>query len=135
MDVRGQTERGGVALQRIVALLFALADMAERAADAPHRVRSVVLMILRSAEPAAQGIFFETGCGQPTAPVYERDSPEDALRLAARFRALAGLLLSLTAQALASWEDRPSGLLAFDEPGPSHRPACPAPTRALPDTS
>ena len=61
MDVRGQTERGGVALQRIVALLFALADMAERAADAPHRVRSVVLMILRSAEPAAQGIFFETG--------------------------------------------------------------------------
>ncbi len=65
MDGSRQTERSGVALQRIVALLFALADMAERAADAPHRVRSVVLMILRTAEPAAQGIVFGTGYGQP----------------------------------------------------------------------
>jgi hypothetical protein len=135
MDGSRKTERSEVALRRIVAWLFALADMAERAADAPHRVRIVVLMILRSAEPAAQGIFFEAGGNQPALAAYESDSPEDALRLAGRFRALAGLLLSLTAQALASWEDRPSGLLAFDEPGPSHRPACPAPTRALPDTS
>ncbi|HEY5819556.1 MAG TPA: hypothetical protein VIU14_14385 [Mesorhizobium sp.] len=135
MDGSRQTERSEVALRRIVAWLFALADMAERAADAPHRVRSVVLMILRLAEPAAQGIIFETGYGQPALAAYDNDSPADALRLAERFRALAALLLSLTAQALASWEDRPSGLLAFDEPGTLRRPAWPAPARALPDTS
>jgi len=134
MDGSRQTERSGVALQRIVALLFALADMAERAADAPHRVRSVVLMILRTAEPAAQGIVFGAGYGQP-APAYESDSPTDALRFAARFRALAALLLSLTAQVRATWGDRSSGLLAFDQPGTSRRPAWPAPACAFPDTS
>ena len=135
MDGSGQTERSGVALQRIVALLFALAELAERAADAPHRVRSLVLMILRTAEPVPQGIVFETGYGQPALAAYESDSPADALRLAERFRALAGLLLSLTAQALAPWGDRPSRLASFDDPGTSCRPAWPAPARALPDTS
>ncbi len=135
MDGSRQTERSGVALQRIVALLFALADMAERAAAAPHGVRSLVLMILRSAEPATQGLLFATGYGQPAPAAGEGDSPEDALRLAERFRALAALLLGLTAQVLAPWGDRPSVLPSFDEPRTARRPARPASVRAFADTS
>ena len=134
MNGSRRTERSGVALQRIVALLFALADLAEQAAAAPHDVRSLVLMILRSAEPATQGILFDTGYGQPAPAASESDSADDALRLAERFRTLAALLLSITAQALAPGEAGPSGVASLDMPGIS-RPAWRAPAYAFLDTS
>ncbi len=109
-------------MQRLVALLFALAGLAERAAAAPMDVRALVLMFLRNAELATQGILFETGYGQPMPAADESNSADDALRLAERFRALASLLLSLTARALAPWEDGPCSLHSFDEPGISRQP-------------
>ena len=89
-------------LKRIVALLFALAALAERLAGLPRPVRGFVLRILGSAETVARDFVFETtgdhGVPAPL-PAYfpipalqNWDSPADALRLAQSFRILAVLL-------------------------------------------
>ena len=91
-------------LKRIVALLFALAGLAERLSNLPRPVRAFVLRILGPAETVAREFLFETtqGSGVP-APLpacfnalQGGDSPADAMRLAQSFRVLAVLLDSLT---------------------------------------
>ena len=60
----GGFEQTDGVMQRILMLLFALAGLAERAAQAPHPVRSRVLMILRIAEPAAQQAVLTNDTGR-----------------------------------------------------------------------
>jgi hypothetical protein len=85
-------------LRRIIALLVSLAVLAERAAERSLPVRWLVLWILRRAETVVEEyVFDETGMPPPAmegfAPIG--NGPEDALRLAARFRAFAAALAVL----------------------------------------
>jgi len=77
------------ALMRLVALLHALAGLAERAAGRSAVVRGIVLWFLRRAEAIAYD--FVTGEVDPAATTVEPagNSPEDALHLAGILRALA----------------------------------------------
>lgn len=110
-------KRDGRALQRIVALLFALADLAERAAAMPFATRISVLAILRHAEIAAWAFALGTLCvstassrghGQlrdtasPGAPVGGDDGPVGAARLACSLRLLAMIVAGWTTEALSS---------------------------------
>jgi hypothetical protein len=85
-------------LSRIVAILIALAALAERAAGKPFPVRWIVLAILRQAEAVAAGFVAET---MPADwPCVEQSletgsDPADAAWLAWRFRMLAALLGAL----------------------------------------
>ena len=85
-------------LKRIVALLFALAGLAERLCGLPRPVRACVLPILGSAEAVARDFVLETAGvnGAPLPAGFDAlqggDSPADALRLAQSFRLLAILL-------------------------------------------
>ena len=94
----GQAGKGGERmLRRIIALLVSLAVLAERGADRSLPVRWLVLWILRRAETVVEDFLFdETG----TPPALEGlapagNGPDDALRLAARFRGLATALVAL----------------------------------------
>lgn len=106
----GGFEQTDGVMQRILMLLFALAGLAERAAQAPHPVRSRVLMILRIAEPAAQQAVLTND--RAASAAYEGDSVAAALRLAARLRMLACLLISL--MPLPQPAERSSGHRLFD---------------------
>jgi hypothetical protein len=76
------------ALMRIVALLFALADLAESASRRCRLVRSFVLWLLRPAESLA--FDFVIGAEPPAALMPPAgDDPADAMRLAESFRDLA----------------------------------------------
>lgn len=86
-------------LMRIVALLLALATLAERACRAPPAVRVLVMGFLRPAEQVAWN--FITGGRALPVPAGESDDPASATRLAGRFRALA--------IALAAFADRFGG--------------------------
>lgn len=94
MDVHAA--RGGERmLRRVITLLVAFAVLAERVAERSAWVRCFVLWILRRAEMVAADFVLER-TGMPPAAL-ERiaavgNYPEDALRLAARFQALAALL-------------------------------------------
>jgi hypothetical protein len=77
-------------MQSIIALLFALADLAEDAASAPSHIRARMLLVLRLAEPPARSIAYSPG--RPAAAACEDDSPDSALRLSRRLRMLACLL-------------------------------------------
>ena len=110
------------AVRRIVALLFALAGLADRAAGRSFAVRSAVLAFLRPAETPVRNWILLMADGTdapmprlvpPAASVVHVllallaavvtggvDSPDDARRLAQRFRALASMLDGLPAQAL-----------------------------------
>ena len=95
-----QAARGNErAVLRIMALLVSLAVLAERAAVRSWPVRFLVLSVLRRAEVVATRFVFEaTGAplaGMPT-PAIPND-PADAIRLAARFHALAAVLGALLA--------------------------------------
>jgi hypothetical protein len=79
-----------VALTRIIALLFSLADLAESASRRCRLVRSFVLWILRPAESLAWD--FVIGAEPPAALISigpTGDSRADAMRLAENFRDLA----------------------------------------------
>ena len=96
-----------LALQRIVALLFALAGLAERAAAAPRQIRWTVLFPLRLAEAAASSFASDCALGAParlpaSAFFQSGERPADALLLAERFRALARLLDDLCRHAFPS---------------------------------
>lgn len=88
-------------LQRIVALLLSLADLAERVASRPSPVRVLVLWLLRPAETVARGYVLDLAqdTGVPTLPISisTGDSAADALHLARCFRILAFILDTLTA--------------------------------------
>ena len=95
----GQAGRGGDRmLRRIIALLVSLAVLAERAAERSLPVRWLVLWILRRAETVVEDfVFDETGMPPPVMQGIAAvgNGPDDALRLAARFRALATALVAL----------------------------------------
>ena len=97
MDVHAA--RGGERmLRRIIALLVASAVLAERAAERSLLVRWFVLWILRRAETVLEEyVFDETGMPPPAmegfAPIG--NGPDDALCLAARFKAFAAALCAL----------------------------------------
>jgi len=109
-------ETDGRALQRIVALLLALADVADRARSIPFPVRVIVLAILRHAELVARSFAFATASG-PTARgrnhqpqrlipagalVMGHRGPCDAARLSLRLRALALFIANRALRALLS---------------------------------
>lgn len=95
-----QAARGNErAVRRIMALLVSLAVLAERAAVRSWPVRFLVLSVLRRAEVVATRFVFEA-TGAPPAGVPAliiANDPEDAIRLAARFHALAAALGALLA--------------------------------------
>ena len=110
-DVR----RDARAMQRIVALLLALAGLAERAAAMPSAPRALVLAILRHAEAVAWAFALGTLCvstgpardhGQvrnaalPAAPLSGQDGPEDAVRMASGLRLLALVFAGWATEAL-----------------------------------
>lgn len=92
--------------QSIIAWLYALAVLCERAAFASAPVRLAVLWGLRRGahfmREYAQGLAEDCGYGLEFAPeqAWHDCSPQDAFDLAYQFRALAGVL-----QALFSWLD------------------------------
>jgi hypothetical protein len=85
------------ALERIVVLLFALANLADLAAGAPFLRRRQVLAILSHGEAAARGFVIGMVLGE-TASADAPESTGDASRLAVRFRALALVLCVLLAR-------------------------------------
>ena len=88
MGCNGQRDKTDHALMRIVALLLALASLAERAAGLPQPVRSAALWFLRPAQALAWE--FVTGQACPEIPCsHRRDERAEAMRLAVSFRALA----------------------------------------------
>jgi len=105
-------------MQRVVALLLALANLAEGLSLRSHAVRQAVLWLLRPGEAIA-GDYIADVTGRPCLPsscaatiVQAGDGVEDAMRLARSFRALAAILLTflemIAAEAL---------------PGPSREPS------------
>jgi hypothetical protein len=94
------------ALRRIVALLLALADLAERASGRSLAVRRLVLWLLRSGEVLAENylakLALHTGPCEPSPLPFTHDSATEAIRLATRFRQLAAALATLAAGCLAS---------------------------------
>lgn len=114
------------AIRRILALLVALAVLAERVAARSFPVRCPVLWVLRRAEAVAGEFVFEaTGAPPAGMPVLTiPNDPADALRLAARFYALAAALGALLAAVcrLNDRADRPgreSGDMSQLSGGPS----------------
>lgn len=110
MDWTAQIETNRNVLKRIVAILLALADLAECAAARSWPVRRLVLPILHRAEEAAQafmagpaaGANFKLpppACGMPALTMPRRDGPVDAMRLALSLRALALAVHAMLAKA------------------------------------
>jgi len=92
-------------LDRIVALLLAIADLAERAAGVSEARRRMVLAIIRSGQAAAHGAFCVSALAPPdrrVTPGVVTDCPggsaEDAMALAAALRVLA-LIVQIMAAA------------------------------------
>jgi hypothetical protein len=87
-------------LIRIVALLFSLAGIAERAASGPAPLRHTLLWLLIRAEPAARRVVvkvaFDLGW-QVDIPRFQLygDDPDEAIALAERFYQLASMLQQL----------------------------------------
>ena len=117
-------------LMRIVALLLALASLAERAVGLPQPVRSAALWFLRPAQALAWE--FVTGQACPEIPCsHRRDERAEAMRLAVSFRALARSLeaeLAAPPRFPSCW----SRLARHVPPRQLRTLACEAPT---PDTS
>ena len=94
----GQAGRGGERmLRRIIALLITSAVLAERAALRSLPVRWFVLWLLRRAETVVEDFVFDE-TGMPLAIegfAVAGNGPDDALALAACFRALAAALATL----------------------------------------
>jgi hypothetical protein len=86
---------GGDVLGRIVALLLALAGLADLAAGAPYLRRRRVLGILGHGEAEARAFLF----GGASEPAEAPGQAGDAARLAMRLRALALVLCALLARA------------------------------------
>lgn len=89
------------ALKRIVALLFAFAELADRAGAAPRPIRVIVLWLLRAVELIAREFVIDVAeeCGVDSSLAVlpdAHDIADDASRLARSFAALATLLADLT---------------------------------------
>ncbi len=94
-DWEGEANWNRDVLERIVALLFALASLADLAAGVPFLRRRRVLEILSHGEVEARAFLF----GGAPVPSDTLENTGDAERLAVRFRALALVLCALLAQA------------------------------------
>lgn len=101
MDTNSEMQSNREALMRIVALLIALAALAERASSLAAPVRCLVLWILGPAEATACE-FVEEAALQPAPALFDIAALDggstDAIRLALRFRALAAALTEQLAQ-------------------------------------
>lgn len=92
-------------IRRIVAVLLALADLAECAGGRSPAVRGLVLWLLRSGEVLARDYLAALTprmAGQGAAPPFTHDSADASMRLAARFRDIAAALTALVSEILAS---------------------------------
>ncbi len=133
-DWDGQANWNCDVLERIVALLFALANLADLAAGAPYLRRRRVLEILSHGEVEARAFLF----GGAPVPSDALENTGDATRLAVRFRALALVLCALLAQAA---RFAPSGAIGPQAGQPSHAISAPtvrwldASPQLAPDTS
>ena len=117
-------------LERIVALLFSLADIADIAAGLPAPRRRHILGILSVGETEAWAFLIGTAPGTP-APTDALDSAGDAERLAARLRTQALLLIVMLLQRL----EQPGAVdLRTDRETPA-RQAGRLASLAAPDTS
>ena len=90
MDWKLAMREERAALTRLVALLFALANLAESASCRSQRVRRFVIWVLRQAEAVA--LDFVIGPAEASAimlPSPAGDGPAEAMRLALSFRDLA----------------------------------------------
>ena len=113
-------------LRRVMALLVSFAAMAEQAATRSGPVRWFVLVLLRYAEAVSESYVLEAA-GMPLselegiAPIGS--DPDDALRLAARFYALAAALCTLLplGDLFDRQRERP-GLTSHAIPGSGCRP-------------
>ena len=96
MDVHA-ARAGERMLRRIIAQLVASAVLAERASERSLLVRWLVLWVLRRAETIALDfVFDETGMPLTVEGfALAGNGPDDALLLAARFKALAAALCAL----------------------------------------
>ena len=126
MDWNYEIERHREVLKRIVALLFALADLADCAGARSRRVRCEVLFILSHGEDVAREFIIEEAqwSGIPIlclpAPTCDGGSVDDAVQLAARLRALATILAYIWAQTLPCRRRSPCCFLLLDLSGPAH---------------
>lgn len=109
-------------LRRVMALLVALATLAEKAAARSVPVRLFLLWILRRAEATALEYVVETAGMPPAlgAIAAPGHSPADAHRLAARFRALAAALGALLpGLGRRDWRSARRGVVFDQAPGGS----------------
>jgi hypothetical protein len=120
-------EENGKRLKRLAALLFALADLAERAAGSSSAVCLLLLWLLRPSEAIARELVenLAPGAARLPEPVRHGDGTAEALRLAQSFRSLAAILAALAEHCLALRpaafaNRRPAGFFA----APAMRPAC-----------
>ena len=125
MDVRAQMVDERM-LRRVIALLVSFAAMAEQAATRSAPVRWFVLCILRYAATVSEDYVFEAA-GMPHSELDviapDGNEPDDALRLAARFYALAAALCTLLplGDLFDRQRERP-GLTSHAIPGSGCRP-------------
>ena len=113
MNPHRPDSHGATAINRIAALLFALADLAERAAGRSAPVRILILLILRPAEAMARRLAMDFYADTDIAPllhVRDGDGSTAAVRLALSLR-----MLAMALAALPDWAfDGGDGLQAAD---------------------
>ena len=107
MDRNLPTDETLSTLQRIVAMLLALADLAERASGRSPAVRSLVLWLLRPGEIVARDYLATltrtAGKPAPMASPVTDDSAAESIRLATSFRALAAALAAFAIEMFTTW--------------------------------
>jgi len=117
MDWKGAMAEERAALQRIVVLLLALADLADLACGRSAAVRGFVVWILRRAEAVARDLVI----GTPLPVSRDADfTSADAMRLARNFRELAGALARQAALAFAVCDEE-DGCIEQMPPGVRRR--------------
>lgn len=134
-DWQGDAERE--VLERILALLIALAGLADRAALLPAPAQLPVLAILGRGESAARSFVRESVFGAPArAEGAATPAAGDAGRLAAGYRALALALAAMlaTGRRPAKATDGEAGALDVFLPVPPREGAAPG-AHPAPDTS
>lgn len=94
MDWKLEMEAERAVLQRIAAVLLALADLAELAGSRSQAVRGLVLWLLLPAEAMARNLV--AGSPAPVPLCRAGNSPADAIRLALSLRSLAASLGELS---------------------------------------
>ncbi|MGY6707769.1 MAG: hypothetical protein ACXIVF_05525 [Rhizobiaceae bacterium] len=96
--------KNGKRLNRLAALLLALAGLAERAAGSSSPVCLLVLWLIRPSEAVARDLVENLAPGAVCLPepVGPQDAAAEALRLAHGFRVLAAILVALAQHCLAA---------------------------------